>query len=222
MKKQKKSKWSEVHISTIFFKDPNKSTEDVAKELLGCLLVKEVNGKITSGWIVETEAYVGIEDQASHSYDGKHTPRMQVMYDEAGIIYIYQMHTHYMLNIVTREKGDPQAVLIRAIEPFEGKDLMEKRRGRTGFELTNGPGKLTKALGITRDDYETDSLTPPLFIDPTKRKFPKVVETSKRIGIPNKGKWTDALLRYTVKGNPYVSRKKGKVSVDNGWATAFN
>lgn len=205
-----------------FLKDPSWSTEDVAKELLGCLLVKETDGIVTSGWIVETEAYVGIEDQASHSFDGKNTPRMQVMYDEAGVIYIYQMHTHQMLNIVTREKGDPQAVLIRAIEPYEGIDVMEMRRGRRGYETTNGPGKLTKALGITKEDYETDSLTPPLFIDTTKKKHPIAIEESKRIGIPNKGKWTDSLLRYTVKGNPYVSRRKGKIPLDYGWESAFN
>lgn len=205
-----------------FLKDPSWSTEEVAKELLGCLLVKEIDGVVTSGWIVETEAYVGIEDQASHSFNGKHTPRMQTMYDNAGVIYIYQMHTHHLLNVVTREKGDPQAVLIRAIEPYEGLKLMERRRGRSGFEVTNGPGKLTKALGVTKEDYETDSLTPPLFIDSSKKKQPIEIEKSKRIGIPNKGKWTDALLRYTVKGNPYVSRKKGKISLDYGWESAFN
>ena len=205
-----------------FLKDPSWSTEEVAKELLGCLLVKEIDGVVTSGWIVETEAYVGIEDQASHSFNGKHTPRMQTMYDNAGVIYIYQMHTHHLLNVVTREKGDPQAVLIRAIEPYEGLKLMERRRGRSGFEVTNGPGKLTKALGVTKEDYETDSLTPPLFIDSSKKKQPIEIEKSKRIGIPSKGKWTDALLRYTVKGNPYVSRKKGKISLDYGWESAFN
>ena len=205
-----------------FLKDPSWSTEEVAKELLGCLLVKEIDGVVTSGWIVETEAYVGIEDQASHSFNGKHTPRMQTMYDNAGVIYIYQMHTHHLLNVVTREKGDPQAVLIRAIEPYEGLKLMERRRGRSGFEVTNGPGKLTKALGVTKEDYEMDSLTPPLFIDSSKKKQPIEIEKSKRIGIPNKGKWTDALLRYTVKGNPYVSRKKGKISLDYGWESAFN
>lgn len=205
-----------------FLKDPKWTTEDIAKELLGCLLVKETEGIITSGWIVETEAYMGVIDQACHSFNGKYTPRMQAMYYNPGVIYIYQMHTHHLLNVVTREKGDPQAVLIRAIEPFEGINIMEKRRGRKGIEVTNGPGKLTRALGITKEDYETDILNPPLFIDPSKKKQPIEIEESKRIGIPNKGIWTDALLRYTVKGNPYVSRKKGKTPLNYGWESAFN
>lgn len=185
--------------------------------MLGCLLVMEKEGQSTSGWIVETEAYVGVEDQASHSFNGKNTPRMQMMFEEPGHIYIYQMHTHYMLNVVTKEKGDPQAVLIRAIEPFEGVDLLEERRQRTGVETTNGPGKLTKAMGITMAVHGGQIDTPPLYIDTDNKKSPAIIESSSRIGIPNKGQWTEALLRYTVKGNPYVSRKRGQIDQHNGW-----
>ncbi|SEM17400.1 DNA-3-methyladenine glycosylase [Alkalibacterium putridalgicola] len=200
-----------------FLTDPTLSTVEIAEQLLGCLLVKEVDGVITSGHIVETEAYVGIEDQASHSYNSRKTPRMTAMYEPAGTIYIYKMHTHLMLNVVTKDKGDPQAVLIRAIEPHAGTQLMEERRQKQGVEATSGPGKLTKAMGIAMDDHETSILKPSLYIDTHEKKSPVSIERSKRIGIPNKGEWTDALLRFTVKGNPYLSRKKGQVRVDNGW-----
>lgn len=206
----------------LFLKDNCLSTERVTQELLGCLLIREEYGQVTSGWIVETEAYVGVKDEACHSYNGKNTPRLQAMYQEAGTSYVYQMHTHQLLNVVTKEAGNPQAVLIRAIEPFEGIELLEERRGRSGFEMTNGPGKLTQAMGVTHTDYETDIYQPPLFIDPMRKKEPRVIEKSKRIGIPNKGNWTNVLLRYTIKGNPFVSRRKGKIALDYGWQSDFN
>lgn len=205
-----------------FLTDPKLTTEEVAKQLLGCLLVKETDGRLTSGYVVETEAYVGVIDQASHSYNSRNTPRMKAMYEPAGTIYIYKMHTHLLLNVVTKEEGDPQAVLIRAVEPHGGKELMEERRNKCGLEVTNGPGKLTKAMGITMDDHETSILNPTLYIDTNQKKQPVSIESSKRIGIPNKGEWTDARLRFTVKGNAYISRKKGKVRVDNGWEAVLD
>ncbi|MCC5894817.1 MAG: DNA-3-methyladenine glycosylase [Alkalibacterium sp.] len=200
-----------------FLKDPTLTTEQVAKELLGCLLVKEDEIGITSGWIVETEAYVGVQDEACHSYNGKRTPRLESMYKKAGTLYVYQMHTHHMVNIVTRTSDEPQAVLIRAIEPYEGVSIFEEHRKRKGIELTNGPGKLTKAMGITMEDNGTESDKYPLYIASQKKRVPNLIQKSKRIGIPNKGHWTDALLRYSVEGNPYVSRRKGKPMNDHGW-----
>ncbi|MFO8069920.1 MAG: DNA-3-methyladenine glycosylase [Alkalibacterium sp.] len=198
------------------------STEEMAERLLGCLLVKETNGVTTSGWIVETEAYVGVLDEACHSYNGKNTPRMKAMFERAGTIYIYKMHTHQLLNVVTRDQGDPQGVLIRAVEPYEGRSLMEERRQRKGVDVTNGPGKLTKAMGITMMDHGTSILIPSLYIDIRHKRTPSTVEKSKRIGIPNKGEWTESLLRFTVKGNPYLSRGKGELSVDNGWSAMLD
>lgn len=206
-----------IERSMYFFEDPTKSTEEIAQELLGHLLVKETPKGIVSGWIVETEAYVGVEDAAAHSYGGKRTPRLHSMYQEAGTIYVYRMHTHHLLNLVTQPAGDPQAVLIRAVEPVSGGELMEERRNKTGIERTNGPGKLTIAMGITMEDNGSHILCPPLYIDPLTKQEPKVIEESARVGIPNKGDWTEAFLRYTVKGNPYVSKKRGPVAMDNGW-----
>lgn len=192
-------------------------TEELAQQLLGCLLIKETEEGVTSGWIVETEAYLGEMDQAAHSFGLRKTPRLEAMYQSAGTIYIYQMHTHTMLNIVAKEAGNPQGILIRALEPHSGVELMEQRRNMSGLGVTNGPGKLTKAMGITREDYGTSISEPPLYLSSDQRRIPKNIIDSPRIGIPNKGKWTDEPLRFTVGGNPYVSRKKGTVDLDLGW-----
>lgn len=197
--------------------DSKKTTEEIAQELLGMLVVKETDAGIVSGWIVETEAYLGGIDQAAHSYKLKKTPRLNSMYQEAGTIYIYSMHTHHMLNLVVQAKGIPEAVLIRGIEPFEGLAIMEERRAQTGFAVTDGPGKLTKAMGIDKSDDGSSMLVPPLTISQKERRYPQEVELSKRIGIPNKGTWTEAFLRYSVKGNPYVSKLKGTIEPDYGW-----
>ncbi|MCM3512563.1 DNA-3-methyladenine glycosylase [Carnobacterium inhibens] len=205
-----------------FWTDHTKTTEEIAQDLLGCLVIKETDEGVTSGWIVETEAYLGEIDEAAHSFGLKSTPRLASMYKEPGTIYVYSMHTHLMLNAVVQEKGIPEAILIRAIEPYKGMSLMSERRGKTGFVVTDGPGKLTKAMNITKLDDGTLAWEPPLRIDVETRKIPKKIELSPRIGIPNKGKWTDALLRYTVVGNPYVSRKKGKIEADFGWNDPIN
>ncbi|MER2173768.1 MAG: DNA-3-methyladenine glycosylase [Carnobacterium sp.] len=200
-----------------FWTDQTKTTQEIAQDLLGCLVIKETDEGVTSGWIVETEAYLGEVDEAAHSYGLKKTPRLASMYKESGTIYIYSMHTHLMLNVVVQDKGIPEAILIRAIEPYKGMALMSERRGKTGFVVTDGPGKLTKAMNITKLDDGTLATEPPLRIDVETRKIPKKIDVSSRIGIPNKGEWTEALLRYTVAGNPYVSRKKGKIDADFGW-----
>ena len=209
-------------IKLNFWTDHTETTEEIAQDLLGCLVIKETDEGVTSGWIVETEAYLGEIDEAAHSFGLKETPRLASMYKEPGTIYIYSMHTHLMLNVVVQEKGVPEAILIRAIEPYKGMALMSDRRGKTGFVVTDGPGKLTKAMDITKLDDGTLAWEPPLRIDVETRKIPKKIELSPRIGIPNKGKWTDALLRYTVVGNPYVSRKKGEIEADFGWNEPIN
>lgn len=201
--------------------DQNKTTEEIAQQLLGYLLVNETESGRISGWIVETEAYLGYEDAAAHSYQGKRTPRLHSMYQKAGTTYVYQMHTHKMLNIVTQPEGIAHAVLIRAVEPYEGIDLMELNRRKKGVELTNGPGKLTKAFNVTMADNGLSIFEKPLYVDLNQKLEPKVIESSSRIGIPNKGEWTQAKLRYTVGGNPYISKKRGKVSIDNGWKSVL-
>lgn len=200
-----------------FWLDSTKTTEEIAQELLGCLLIKETPEGTCSGWIVETEAYLGEVDEAAHSYLLKKTPRLESMYKQAGTIYIYSMHTHQMMNIAVQKIGTPHAILIRAIEPYSGIELMKQRRKKDGLLLTNGPGKLTKAMSIDKTDNGTEITEKPLYLSQIKRKAPKTIDTTARIGIPNKGIWTDALLRYTVSGNPYISGKKRQVDKHYGW-----
>lgn len=186
----------------IFYKKP---TIALAKNLLGCLLIKVSNDGVASGYIVETEAYIGPEDKAAHSYQNRRTKRTEVMFGEPGFAYVYKMHTHCLVNVVSGEQGNPEAVLIRAVEPFSGIELMKKRRGLNNLKmLTNGPGKLSKALGITIEDYGTTFQEPPLMIG--EGITPENIGIGKRIGIDNSGEAKDYPLRFWIKGNPFVSR----------------
>ncbi|MBO0468038.1 DNA-3-methyladenine glycosylase [Enterococcus plantarum] len=186
-----------------------KSTEEIAQFLLGMYLEHETDAGILSGYIVDTEAYLGPEDEAAHSFGLRETPRLKAMYDKLGTIYLYTMHTHLILNMVTQEKGKPQGVMIRAIEPVEGLEQMEaNRNGRKEMELSNGPGKLVSALGITKELYGQSIFDSSLRIVPEKRKIPKKIISLPRIGIPNKGIWTERPLRYVVSGNPYISKQR--------------
>lgn len=201
-----------------FWEDSTMTTQKIAQELLGCLLIHDTPDGITSGYIVETEAYLGEVDKAAHSYQRRNTPRLASMYKAAGTIYVYQMHTQNLLNLVVKEKGIPEAILIRALEPAQGLDLMRARRVRNGIELTNGPGKLSQAMGISKENDGKDISQPPLYLSPNMKKTPQIISVSERIGIPNKDEWTTAPLRYTVEGNPFVSRsRKSDAQSDGGW-----
>ncbi len=128
-----------------------KDVVKIAKELLGKIIVTNINGLVTSGRIVETEAYIGLTDKASHSFSGRRTARNEHMYSTPGTAYIYICYgMHQMLNIVTNEKDIPDAVLIRAIEPLTGIEIMLQRTGKNKLDktLTRGPGNVGKALGI--------------------------------------------------------------------------
>ena len=184
----------------------NKTTEKIAKELLGKKLLFNYKGFWLGGYIVETEAYIGPEDMACHGYNWKRTPKVESLYKIGGTIYVYMMHSYNMLNIVTREAERPEAVLIRALQPSDYEEIMIKNRAKSNFEITNGPGKLTKALGITREIDGAMINKGSLLINEEESILPKSIITSSRIGIPNKGEWTDKPLRFYVEGNPYVSR----------------
>lgn len=196
------------------------TTEEIAKFLLGMYLEYESPRGIMAGFIVDNEAYLGPEDEAAHSFGLRRTPRLQAMYDQSGTIYLYTMHTHLILNIVTQEKGKPQGIMIRGIEPVAGIEQMEKNRQKClGPDLTNGPGKLVAALGIEKKLYGSSIFSSKLHLVPEKRKYPKKIISEPRIGIPNKGIWTELPLRYVVAGNPYISKQK-KSEIDQesfGW-----
>ncbi|WP_071131701.1 DNA-3-methyladenine glycosylase [Enterococcus timonensis] len=198
------------------------NTALIAEKLLGHLLTFETPAGIVSGYIVDCEAYVGPLDAASHSFGGRQTPRLRAMYQSAGTIYAYIMHTHLLLNLVTQKSGSPQGVMIRAIEPAAGLEIMEKNRNKVGVNLTNGPGKLTQAMGLTKDIYGTNIFSGPLKVSDIKKTPVKII-TAPRIGIPNKGVWTLAPLRFYVAGNPYVSQiKKSEVDEFHGWSHYVN
>jgi DNA-3-methyladenine glycosylase len=183
----------------------HQSTLELAKSLLGCLLIKETDEGLSSGYIVETEAYMGPKDRAAHSFMNRRTKRTEVMFGEPGSIYTYQMHTHTLVNVVSAEIDKPEAILIRAVEPHEGMEIMEERRkGRTVREWTNGPGKLTKALGITMNDYGGMFTEHPLYI--AKGYTPEDISSGPRIGIDNTEEARFYPWRYWVTGNRFVSR----------------
>ncbi len=194
----------------------NRDSIIVAKELLGKTLVHEVDGQKISAKIVEVEAYMGIEDKAAHSYGGRRTPRVEVMYGGAGFSYVFIIYgMYYCFNIVTREEGNPQAVLIRAVEPIEGFDLMAQNRFKKLYNqlsksqingLTNGPGKLCNALFIDKKLNGEDLCGSKLYIEEGQgEKF--TIISSKRVGIDYAEEAKDYLWRFYIKDNKYVSVK---------------
>lgn len=194
----------DVHLplSFRFYQQP---TIELAKSLLGRVLVKETGEGIAAGYIVETEAYRGPIDRAAHSYQNRRTKRTEIMFSSAGHVYTYQMHTHCLINVVSAGADEPEAILIRALEPVAGVELMEARRGITNLRnLTNGPGKLTKALAITMADYGRIFWEPPLYI--TKGISPASISQGKRVGIENTGEAKDYPWRFWITDNPFVSR----------------
>ena len=186
----------------------------IAKELLGLYLFTKITGKLTGGKIVETEAYAGISDKASHSFSGKKTPRNKAMYQTGGIVYIYLCYgIHHLFNVVTSKKEDPQAVLIRAIEPTHGIDIMLKRRSleKISYKLTAGPGSLTRALGLTMKENGQSLINSNIWIEkPFNQKvfLKNEILASPRVGVAYAGK--DALLpwRFRIKNNPWCSKAK--------------
>jgi DNA-3-methyladenine glycosylase len=180
-----------------------RSTLSVASDLLGCVIVRTTAGMVLSGKIVEVEAYRGSDDPASHSFRGK-TKRNSLMFGEAGHAYLYFSYGfHWCLNLTTEVIGEPGAVLIRALEPVEGVEQMKVNRGIPQVEqLTNGPGKLTKALAIDGGLNGEDVVTSrELYV--VGRDAPVKVGTSMRVGI-TRGR--DYPWRFFVEGNRFVSK----------------
>ena len=173
-----------------------KDTVGLAQDLLGKVLVYEVGGGKISGRIIETESYLK-DDEASHSFCGK-TERNAAMFEEAGTVYVYFIYgNHYCLNIVSCGEGIGEAVLIRALEPVSGIDIMKKNRGVENERLLcNGPGKLTQAFGIDRDFNGHKIWHKPLYIiEEKKNNETYSVSAVKRIGIR---KNSEALLRFVL------------------------
>ena len=185
-----------------------RDTLKVAKAILGKVLVRRTPLEVFTGKIVETEAYRGTDDPASHSFRGK-TNRNEVMFGKPGIAYVYFTYgNHHCLNIVTERTDIPAAVLIRSIEPLKGIETMKRNRSvEKIIDVASGPGKLTKAFQITREDNNidvTDSSSNISIHTPAKEKSFQIVQTT-RIGIrlAQEFPW-----RFYIKENPHVSKRK--------------
>jgi DNA-3-methyladenine glycosylase len=188
-----------------------KDVVEIAKDLIGKIIVTNFDGSITSGRIVETEAYVAITDKASHSFGGKRTARNEHMYAAAGTAYVYICYgMHQMMNVITNDKNIPDAVLIRAVEPLEGINIMLQRTGKKNLDktLTRGPGNIGKALGIFKHHSGNHLLGNKIYLMNDNAKInEEQIGTSVRIGVESAG--ADSLLpyRFYLKGNKYVSGK---------------
>jgi DNA-3-methyladenine glycosylase len=207
----------------------------VARDLLGKVLVTEFGGRRTSGRIVETEAYNGVGDRASHAWSGRRTRRTEVMYGTGGTAYVYLIYgIHHLFNVVTNKKDIPHAVLVRALEPMEGIEVMRERFGRgrvneglktdearrgdganevlkPDYSLTRGPGNLSRALGLRTVHTGVSLLGDEIWIgDDGYRPKRSEIFAGPRIGVDYAGVDAGLPYRFYIKGSPYVSGRKTK------------
>lgn len=182
----------------------------VARDLLGKVVVRRYRDRVLRGRIVEVEAYLGPEDKASHAWEGRRTKRTETMYLPGGHLYIYLIYgMYYCLNVVVNATGIPHAVLVRAVEPLEGTDVMRELRGtREGYGLTNGPGKLCMAMDIGKGDNGRDLVTSSEIWLEDDGYTPEKIVCARRIGIEYAGEYRDRLWRYYIDENPWVSKGK--------------
>ncbi|WP_195999563.1 DNA-3-methyladenine glycosylase [Clostridium sp. 1001271B_151109_B4] len=195
----------------------NRSAIDVANDLLGKVLVREVDGKVLRGKIVETESYVGAIDKACHAYNGRRTKRTEILYSDCGVSYVYFIYgLYHCFNVVTNEKDVAEAVLIRAIEPLNEFDYISQIRYKKQFKelsktqiknLTNGPSKLCLAYLIDKD-LNGDKLYEKgkIYLEESEENDFEIVKT-KRIGIDYAEEAKDFLWRFYIKDNDFVSKK---------------
>lgn len=190
--------------------------EDVvalSKDLLGKFLFTNIDGNgLTGGMIVETEAYAGAIDKASHAHGNKKTNRTRVMYEEGGVAYVYLIYGMYNLfNIITNSGGIPHAILVRAIEPTEGIDVMLRRRKMSGLKtnLTAGPGTLAQALGITREQNGVSLLEDTIWLEDRGIHIKdKDIIASPRVGVAYADEHAFLPWRFRIKGNKWTSPAK--------------
>jgi len=186
----------------------------LSQALLGKILVTKIDNQLTAGMIVETEAYRGAEDKASHAYNHRRTARTEIMYAAGGVAYVYLCYgLHHLFNIVTANKNTPHAILVRAIEPVEGIPVMLKRRNMQKLhpKLTAGPGVLTQALGITKQLSGASLTKSPIWIEESGVKIsPKEILAGPRIGIDYAQEHRLLPWRFWIKNNPFISDLKSR------------
>src|SRR5688572_21454578 len=198
---------SDSRLSREFF--TRRDTLRVARDLLGKLLVVPCDdGRRVSGTIVETEAYLGEIDKAAHSYGGRRTARNEITYAEGGHVYVFFVYgMYYQLNLVTGLADHPHVVLIRAVEPVEGIEVMRGRRGpMKDKNLTSGPGKLCIAFGITRELNGEDLMGERIWVENHRTFNKSEIASGPRVGIDYAGEFVDMPWRFWVKGNEFVSK----------------
>lgn len=182
----------------------------IAKALIGKCLFTNIGGTVTAGMITETEAYAGVADRASHAFGGRRTERTKIMYAEGGISYIYLCYgVHYLFNVVTGMKEEPHAVLVRAIYPAIGieKMLERTRKNAISYKVTDGPGKLSKALGISTKQNGFKLNSDVVWIEDLKTGFNEEdIMISERIGVQYAGEDAKLLYRFLLK--PEILAKK--------------
>ena len=182
----------------------------LAKSLIGKYLFTCIDGITTGGYIVETEAYNGVIDKASHAFGNRNTPRTSTMFMEGGIAYVYLCYgIHEMFNIVTSVEGQPHAILIRAIQPTDGIDIMQLRRNMPIVKptITMGPGSVAKALGISRNINAISLQGDTIWIEDRGLSFADVdIAAVPRVGVNYAGEDAKLPYRFYVKGNSYVSK----------------
>lgn len=184
-------------------------TVQVARELLGKLLVvPDSGGHRISGMIVETEAYLGVEDRAAHSYGGRRTARNEVMYGQAGHVYVFFVYGMYhQFNVVTGPIDHPHAILVRAVEPVEGIEVMRERRGTMKDQnLTSGPGKLCIAFGIDRSLNGEDLRGNRVWLEDYRKAVDAEIASGPRIGIDYAGEDAARPCRFWIRNNNFVSK----------------
>lgn len=196
--------------------DLNLACVELAKNLLGKVICRNISGHVVKGMIVETEAYVGPQDRACHTYGGRRTPRNEAMYMKAGTCYVYIIYGIYQcFNISSAEDG--AGVLVRAVEPLEGIEVMVKHRGRPekyrgkGLrDVANGPSKLCIAMGITKHEINKEDLVTSgkIWLEVGKRIEEGEIATSRRIGLRNAGVWGEQHLRFYIRKNEFVSCRR--------------
>ena len=183
------------------------SAAEAAPLLLGKLLCHRTPEGLAAGMIVEAEAYCGPADDAAHSFGGRRTARTEAMYGPAGQAYVFRLYgMHRCFNVVTASAGEPQAVLIRALEPVEGLALMAQRRGTAEKRLLcSGPGRLCQAMGIGMEHYGQDLFSGSLRLEEYRTFPPEAIGVSPRVNVDYAETYRDRLWRFFLRESPYVS-----------------
>lgn len=186
-----------------------KNGVELAKSLLGKVLVHETKDGITKGIIVETEAYMGEIDAAAHSYKNKNSKRTEIQFKEGGYAYIYMIYgMYYCMNVVANQENICESVLVRALEPIDGIEIMkQRRRDKNLFNLCSGPGKLCQAMNITKEQYGIDLCKDQLYIEEFEGKNFDI-EATKRLNIEYAKDASEYLWRFIIKENKFVSKSK--------------